>query len=300
MSKKVIAVFGATGCQGSSVLKSLLKNGNYHVRAITRNANSEKAKKLSSENCTVVEADLDNPQSLDDALKGCYGVFLVTDSKENFAEKELEQGINTIDMAIKNGVSHFIFSGLEHVESILNKPCIHFDYKFEIENYALKKSDKINFTSVRLPAYFENFGLNILTVKSKENEFLVNAPLEGKPMFGMCVDDTGDCVLTIFENPQEYKSNLIGLSGDFLKISDYVAIMNKNLAPNKFIDANITANDYGNLPYPGSKDRAVLFEFYQTGKMVRDINLSKKLNKNLLNFESWVVKNKQNLLNSFK
>ena len=296
MSKKVIAVFGATGQQGSSVLRALLKNGSYHVKAITRNANSEKAKQLSNlANCTVVEADLDDQKTIDAALKGCYGTFLVTDFASHFAKKEVQQGVNTIDSAIKNGVSHFVFSGLENVESILKKPCYHFDFKAEIENYGLKNSAKLNFTSVRLPAYFENFYSGFIH-KIKPNEYLVNVPLEDKQMFGMSVDEIGECVLSVFEKPQEYKSKILGLSGDKLKLSEYVAILNKQLAPNKFTDSKITVQKFAGLGFPGAEDLAAMFEFFQTGKMQRDIVLTKKLNKNSLNFEAWVIKNKQNFL----
>jgi uncharacterized protein YbjT (DUF2867 family) len=70
MSKKGIAVFGATGKQGSSVLRALLKNGSYHVKTITRNVNSEKAKQLLKlANFTVVEADLDDQKTIDADLK---------------------------------------------------------------------------------------------------------------------------------------------------------------------------------------------------------------------------------------
>jgi nucleoside-diphosphate-sugar epimerase len=296
MSKKIIAVFGATGAQGSSVLRALVNNGSYHIKAITRNANSEKGKQLSKiENCTVFEADLDNPKSLDDALKGCYGTFLVTDFASHIAKKEVQQGVNAIDSAIKNGVSHLVFSGLENVESILNKPCYHLDFKAEIENYGLKNSGKLNFTSVRLPAYFENFHQGMIH-KLKPNQYLVNAPMDDKPMFGMSVDDIGEVVLSVLQNPQEYKSKLIGLASEKLKISEYVSILNKHLGPNQFIDSKMTTEKFGGLGFPGAEDLAVMFEYFQTGKMQRDINFTKKLNSNLLGFESWVIKNKQNIL----
>lgn len=41
--KKVIAVVGATGAQGGSVVKFLLKDGKYHVRGLTRKADSPAA-----------------------------------------------------------------------------------------------------------------------------------------------------------------------------------------------------------------------------------------------------------------
>ena len=62
----IITVFGSTGQQGGAVVKSLLQAGNFKVRAITRNANTDKAKVLAAlNNVTVHEADLDNPASLD-------------------------------------------------------------------------------------------------------------------------------------------------------------------------------------------------------------------------------------------
>ena len=52
MSKQTIVVFGATGKQGGSVVKSLLKDpktaSKFHVKAVTRDVNKDSAKLLSS------------------------------------------------------------------------------------------------------------------------------------------------------------------------------------------------------------------------------------------------------------
>jgi len=104
--------------------------------------------------------------------------------------------------------------------------------------------------------------------------------------------------LTVFENPQEYKSKLLGLAGDKLLVSEYIAILNKHLAPIKFIDSHITAQKFGSLGFPAAEELSVMFEFFQSGKMQRDLEFSKKLNKNVLTFEAWVVKNKTKLLAS--
>jgi uncharacterized protein YbjT (DUF2867 family) len=45
----VVAVIGATGAQGGSVVRALSKNPKYKVRALTRTVDSEAAKKLASE-----------------------------------------------------------------------------------------------------------------------------------------------------------------------------------------------------------------------------------------------------------
>ena len=44
-SKKIIAVIGATGTQGGGVVRSILKDGEFAVRAVTRNPDSAAAKR---------------------------------------------------------------------------------------------------------------------------------------------------------------------------------------------------------------------------------------------------------------
>ncbi|KAI0393151.1 NAD(P)-binding protein [Xylariaceae sp. FL0594] len=79
-SKKIIAIVGATGHQGFSVAKAFSKLPNWHIRAITRNPSSEKAKELSSTlGCEVVQADLDDQASLSRAFTGAHAIFVNTD-----------------------------------------------------------------------------------------------------------------------------------------------------------------------------------------------------------------------------
>ena len=70
---------GATGNQGGSVAKLLLKYPQeYRVRAITRDAHSSKSKELEVMGAEVVQADLTQPETLNRAVDGCWGVFGVT------------------------------------------------------------------------------------------------------------------------------------------------------------------------------------------------------------------------------
>ena len=49
--KKIIAVMGATGAQGGGLVRAILDDaaGEFTARAITRDVNSEKAKKLAAD-----------------------------------------------------------------------------------------------------------------------------------------------------------------------------------------------------------------------------------------------------------
>jgi putative NADH-flavin reductase len=72
---RVATVFGATGSQGGSVVSALLADGTFVVRAVTRNASSDGAKKLASKGVEVVQGDLRDKASLIKALTGAEVVF---------------------------------------------------------------------------------------------------------------------------------------------------------------------------------------------------------------------------------
>jgi uncharacterized protein YbjT (DUF2867 family) len=64
MAKKLCVVTGATGNQGGSIARGLLKTGDWHIRAVTRNPNGDKAKQLAAEGMEVVQASYDDEESV--------------------------------------------------------------------------------------------------------------------------------------------------------------------------------------------------------------------------------------------
>lgn len=76
--KMIVAVAGALGVQGSSVVRALLADGTFAVRALTRKPDSEKAQALKAQGVEVVKADYHDPPSLVKAYEGVYGVFAIT------------------------------------------------------------------------------------------------------------------------------------------------------------------------------------------------------------------------------
>ena len=112
----------------------------------------------------------------------------------------------------------------------------------------------------------------------------------------MNVEDLGECVHTIFDKPDEFKWKIIGVAGDYLKANEIVDIMNKHLHPNKFNYANFSLKRYLSLDFPGVEDLTNMFEYYQSGKMTRDLKLTKELNPNTLSFNDWITINKIDIL----
>ena len=102
----------------------------------------------------------------------------------------------------------------------------------------------------------------------------------------------------MLENPKEFKSSIIGVAGDYLRGVDIVNVLNKHLKPNVFAYGNFSTKTFASFGFPGCVDLANMFEYYQTGKMKRDIKLSKQLNGDVLSFEDWVIKNKNTILHN--
>ena len=86
-NKKIITVFGATGAQGGGLARAILtdKNSEFSVRAVTRDANSEIAKKLAQLGAKIVVAYIDDVQSIKKTLEGAYGAYFVTFFWEHFS-----------------------------------------------------------------------------------------------------------------------------------------------------------------------------------------------------------------------
>jgi uncharacterized protein YbjT (DUF2867 family) len=78
MNRKVAAVVtGATGQLGGAVVKSLLERG-HEVRAVTRNADSAKARELAKAGVTLVRASLEDTAALTTTLEGATSLFTMT------------------------------------------------------------------------------------------------------------------------------------------------------------------------------------------------------------------------------
>lgn len=96
--KKIIAVVGATGIQGSSVARTFLNLSDWSVRCLTRDPTSDKATELSKLGAEVVKADLDDKESLHQAFNGVHAIFLNTDFWHPY-RKALAAGVDALTSA---------------------------------------------------------------------------------------------------------------------------------------------------------------------------------------------------------
>ena len=149
--KQLIAVFGATGQQGGAVVRALQAQGQFKVRALTRNP--DKHRGLADE---VVEADLSRAETLKAAFAGAHGVFLVTNAWEQGTD-EVKQATAAVRAAKEAGVRHFIWSTLPDVEAIsrgtLHVP--HFTDKAKADRI-VREAGFTHHTFVIAPFFYQN------------------------------------------------------------------------------------------------------------------------------------------------
>jgi uncharacterized protein YbjT (DUF2867 family) len=128
MAKKQITVFGATGAQGSSVLRSLSQNitSPFSLRGITRNSTSTTSKSLLEQvpGLDLVQADGWNKASMVAAFRGSWGAFVNTNSDDAVFENpeetrtEVDLGKIIVDAAIEAGVEVLVYSGFNSAKEI--------------------------------------------------------------------------------------------------------------------------------------------------------------------------------------
>ena len=78
--RKVIAVIEANGAQGGGLVRAILNDpkGDFSVRVLTRDVNGARAKDFARLGSEVVNADIDNSESLKKAFEGAYAAFCIT------------------------------------------------------------------------------------------------------------------------------------------------------------------------------------------------------------------------------
>ncbi|XP_004373273.2 nmrA-like family domain-containing protein 1 isoform X1 [Trichechus manatus latirostris] len=290
--KKLVVVFGATGAQGGSVARTLLEDGTFRVRVVTRDPGQQAAKALRLQGAEVVQGDQDDKASMELALTGAYATFIVTNYWENLSqEQEVKQGKLLADLAKRLGLHYVVYSGLENIKKLTGGKLAagHFDGKGEVEEYF--RDIGVPMTSVRLPCYFENLLSYFLPQKAPDGKsYLLSLPMGDIPMDGMAVADLGPVVLSLLKAPEEYVGQNLGLSTCRHTVGEYTTLLTKHTG-HAVHDAKTTPEEYEKLGFPGAQELANMFRFYAM-KPDRNIELTLKLNPKARTLDQWLEQHK--------
>jgi len=218
-SKPVVTVVGATSKQGRSVAHTLLESGRYRVRALTRNAHSHEARALSARGAEVLAAPLEvgRTQELVRAFQGADAAFLLTPPVTPPDDFEFELGKQQVDAALKAGVKHVVFSGLENVDSITGgkKFAPHFTDKARVEEYI--RGLPIQSTFIYMAFFYSNL-VEIYPphVEGDTLVFPIYLPGDFRAPFVDPLTATGPAVLEILSHPAKYVGQSLPVVGEIL------------------------------------------------------------------------------------
>jgi uncharacterized protein YbjT (DUF2867 family) len=209
-SKGVVLVSGATGRQGGSVVRHMLPQG-WKLRALVRDPATGAARALAEQGIEVVRGDLEDPASLERAVRGAYGVYSVQDFWTVGARREVQQGKNLADAARKAGVEHFVYSSVGGAER--NSRIDHWDSKWEVEQHIRKLG--LPATMLRPAAFMENYYVEQVELGILKGKLLDPIRAE-KPYQTIASDNIGAFVALAFSRPKDFIGLELEIAGSEL------------------------------------------------------------------------------------
>lgn len=295
----IILVTGASGSQGESVARSLLKDKKFRIRILTRNTESHKAHIFRRAGAELVTGDYNDPQSLKKAMEGCYGVFGVTNSKEGF-EAEYRQGRNLVDAAQASGIRHLVLHTLPDYHQLSGGKYVvpYCDVKARLETYTRQLGIPVTF--VHIAFYYENFFSLFPLEKDNNGDYYFGFPQGDTPLAMTSVEDLGKIVTPVFDNPESYIGRVVGVVGADENCDAYAAILSKVLNRNIYY-SYVPRNVYAAYDISNAEELANMFEVQRLHIRDRKKDLEEcyRINPTMQTFEQWVVRNRARFLNQF-
>ncbi|KAK7058099.1 NmrA domain-containing protein [Favolaschia claudopus] len=215
----IITIFGANGSQGSAILQSVLADGTYTPRAVTRNLESDGSKALFAKGIEVVVGNLWDVDSLKKAMQGSEVVFGMTNfwDPEVFPADpkgtgEITQGKNLVDAAKAVGVKFFIWTSLQDATKDSNGLYTRVylcDNKVRIEEY-LRESG-VPFATLLTCWFLDNLW-KLGSMQKTETGYIIPIPKFAATdvQSGTHTKDIGIAALALLKNYKDTSKGVIG------------------------------------------------------------------------------------------
>lgn len=280
-----IAVIGATGQQGRSVIDAL-HGADAPVRALVRNPDSSAARALRAAGADVVQADQEDSKSLADGLAGVASLFYMTTFEgPEGPVGEVRRGHAVADAAARADVPHVVYSSVGGAERGTGIP--HFESKFDVE----KRLDALVPTTILRPTFFmENLAAQL--TPNQDGEIVIRMPMPGDvPMQMIAVRDIGRAAARLLLEPSAIDGKAIEVAGDELTLDVAAAQAGETLGvPARFETIP--------LEYLGDdEDLKAMFRWFAEGSAYQaDLARSRSLVPDVGDLRSWLVTHSQQVL----
>jgi uncharacterized protein YbjT (DUF2867 family) len=310
--KKIIAVVGATGAQGGGLVRAILadQDGGFVARAITRNAESDKARELAKLGAEVVEASVDDEASLEKAFAGAHGAYCVTFFWEHFSpEKELTHIRAMATAAKKAGLKHVVWSTLEDTRRWVpldddRMPTLMEHYK--VPHFDAKGEGNAIFTELEVPTtflltsfYWDNFiHFGMGPKKGPDGVLAITMPMGEGKLPGIAAADIGKAAYGIFRKGPAMAGQTVGIAGEHLTGAQMAAALGRALGQEVRYN-DVPADVYRGFGFPGAEDLGNMFQFKRDFQDAfcgaRSVERTRELNPSLQSFDAWLAENRDRI-----
>ncbi|KAH9213512.1 hypothetical protein DL95DRAFT_164127 [Leptodontidium sp. 2 PMI_412] len=303
---RALLISGATGKQGGAVIDALLArpSANFTILAVTRNSQSQAAKRLIAKSPMVklIEGDLNAVPSLFSTAKTVagstpiWGVYSVQASmgKGVTLDGEVKHGMALIDESIKAGVKHFVYSSVERGGESRSwenpTPVPHFKTKHQIEQHLRDATadgkSEMGWTILRPTAFMDSFEPGF---GGKVFMTMLRDTLKHKPMQWVAVSDIGFFAAEAFENPEKWNHKAVGIAGDELTFAEMSKVFEKATGQ----PIGTTFGLLGKALKHGVQEVGAMVEWFKDEGYKANLAELKEVHPGLLNVEAYLRKKKQ-------
>ncbi|KAA1467692.1 NAD-P-binding protein [Dentipellis sp. KUC8613] len=317
MSSKLILVLGATGAQGIAVIDSLLApaaDGSpspYKVRALTRDANSRRAKVLQEKGVELAIGDTDNLPSVKAALQGVYGAWINIDTFTVGEFKEVFQGLRIFEFAKQAGVKHYVWSSLEYISKLTGYNdeyrSEHYDSKGRVAEFIQMQPSAADdaglaWSVVNTGPYMDMLSMsNLGPTRREDGTFVFTAPIGNGHVPMIALKDLGWWARYTFDHRQLVSGRVISIASDmvdwpylvktFTKVTGKKAVFQPvsieqamAQAPNP--DRPAASNGIDSMTWRQSFSG--WWAAYRDDKLKKDMDWLRKVHPGTLSLEKWM------------
>lgn len=212
LTGKTFVVTGATGRQGSAVVRHLVPEGAI-IKALTRDPDSKKAKPIAALGVELVRGNMGDLETLRRIFEGADGVFSVQNPYTSSISEEIQQGKNVAEAAKSAGVAHVIqaSTGFGEKSGIPS-----WDSKLEIID--AMRSLGLPLTVLRPTAFMELISDPEFYPMASVFHLMPKLIGAGKKIPWLAVDDLGAIATEVFADPGRFLGQDLGLVSDLQSI----------------------------------------------------------------------------------
>ncbi|WP_454703086.1 NmrA/HSCARG family protein [Agrobacterium burrii] len=283
--RRPILVFGATGRQGGSVAKALLK-AHWPVRVLVLDPSDLASVALRDAGAELVHGSFADTDVIASAMRDVHGVFSVLPANLS-AEEEVHYGTSIADLAAQSRIEHFIYSsGASVGDRLTGVP--RFDAKPRIEAHIRALS--ITATIVRPMIFMEmlvrpGFGLDegrLISLIRPDHSIQLTA-----------VEDIGKIVAAMFADKPLFAGVTLKIASDRVTGHEleaaFTEVAGRTITYSRFPDEVLAANI----------DLAHMASSLEDGPLAEHVDLTamRKLNPELLSLRSWLAGSGREALN---